>query len=172
MIAGRRWVRVTTLESVPLREGRAVTIGGLELALFNLGVRVLATANRCPHRGGPLCDGIVSGAAVVCPLHAWKIDLGSGEVQRPGGAGACVETYPARVEEGVIVVSVPVWPETSAEYVAEDDVSDGVVGAAHLVPDAARVYRRPHDEPASGSARDSRQSPRLVPSISGRAPRG
>ena len=64
--------------------------------------------NRCPHQGGPLCDGIVTGTAVVCPLHAWKIDLTSGHVVRPGAqTDACVETYPTRVIDGVVLVGLP-----------------------------------------------------------------
>ena len=80
---GYRWVRVTRSETVPLREGRAVTLAGREIAIFNLGDRFLATDNQCPHQGGPLCDGIVAGDSVVCPLHAWKVRLDSGVVERP-----------------------------------------------------------------------------------------
>ena len=56
-----RWVRVTAVENIPPREGRAVLVGDRELALFNLGDRFLATDPQCPHQGGPLCDGIVTG---------------------------------------------------------------------------------------------------------------
>ena len=56
-----RWLRITDCSNIPPREGRAVTVGHHDIAIFNLGDRFLATANRCPHRGGPLCDGIVSG---------------------------------------------------------------------------------------------------------------
>jgi nitrite reductase (NADH) small subunit len=108
-MTSHRWIRVTTCDSVPLREGRAVQLGDREIALFNLGDRFLATDNRCPHKGGPLCDGIVTGASVVCPLHAWKINLESGCVERPGGApeGAAVTTYATRVEQGVVLVELP-----------------------------------------------------------------
>ena len=102
-----RWIRVATVDSVPPREGRAVSIGDRELALFNLGDDFLAIANRCPHRGGPLCDGIVTGRSVVCPLHAWKLNLVSGQVERPCGAEACVQTYPTRVEDGIIAIGIP-----------------------------------------------------------------
>ncbi len=101
------WFRLTTPDRIPLREGRAVHIGGREIALFNLGDRFLATDNRCPHMGGPLCDGIVTATAVVCPLHAWKVGLADGRVERPAGAGHCVRTYPVRIEEGVVVVGLP-----------------------------------------------------------------
>ena len=103
-----RWIRVTALENIPPREGRAVQIGDREIAIFNLGDRLLATSNRCPHKSGPLCDGIVTGSSVVCPLHAWKVNLADGSVERPAGEmGRCVETFPVRVDEGVVVVAVP-----------------------------------------------------------------
>jgi nitrite reductase (NADH) small subunit len=101
-----RWIRVTSCSNVPPREGRAVRLDNdREIAIFNLGDRFVAIDNRCPHRGGPLCDGIVSGVAVVCPLHAWKIDLRSGAVERPS-ADACVRTYPVRVEDGIILLAL------------------------------------------------------------------
>jgi len=112
-----RWVRVTPIENVPPREGRAVLIGDREIALFNLGPstelgagdRFLATDNQCPHQGGPLCDGIVTGSSVVCPLHAWKVNLANGQVERPThGKDHCVATYPARVEDGVVLIGLPI----------------------------------------------------------------
>jgi nitrite reductase (NADH) small subunit len=102
-----RWIRVTHCANVPLREGRAVRMGNRELALFNLGDRFLATDNRCPHQGGPLCDGIVTGDTVVCPLHAWKINLARGHVERPSSAThQCVRTYETRVEDGIVLVQL------------------------------------------------------------------
>ena len=101
------WIRVTTVENIPPREGRAVQVGPRELAIFNLGDRFLATDNRCPHQGGPLCDGIVTGSSVVCPLHAWKINLATGNVERPAGSAHCVPTYPTRIEDGLVLVAVP-----------------------------------------------------------------
>ena len=102
------WIRVTTTDGVPPREGRAVQLGDREIALFNLGGQFLAMENRCPHQGGPLCDGIVTGTSVVCPLHAWKVNLASGEVERPAAAkDHCVRTYPTRIEGDVVVVGLP-----------------------------------------------------------------
>lgn len=111
----RLWVRVTAGANIPDGEGRAVTVAGRDLALFNLGpstepgagARFVAMANRCPHRGGPLCDGIVAGTSVVCPLHGWKVSLASGQVERPAAEGVrCVETFPVRVHDGVISVGL------------------------------------------------------------------
>ena len=101
------WIRIAPTDQIPPREGRAVLIGEREIALFNLGSSFLATDNQCPHQGGPLCDGIVSGGSVVCPLHAWKVDLERGSVQRPADATACVRTYPTRVEEDVVWIELP-----------------------------------------------------------------
>jgi nitrite reductase (NADH) small subunit len=104
-----RWVRVTPCENIPPREGRAAMVGDRELAIFNLGDRFLAVDSRCPHKAGPLCDGIITGSSVVCPLHAWKVNLVTGAVERPATAhGECVVTYATRVEGGVIVVELPV----------------------------------------------------------------
>ncbi|MEX2260865.1 MAG: nitrite reductase small subunit NirD [Bryobacteraceae bacterium] len=100
------WIRITQSDNVPLREGRAIRVAGREIALFNLGDRFLAVENRCPHRGGPLSDGIVSGPSVVCPLHAWKVCLESGKVARPEQS-SCVKTYPVRLEDGVVMVRLP-----------------------------------------------------------------
>jgi nitrite reductase (NADH) small subunit len=102
-----RWVRVTNTNNIPLREGRAVTLGARTVAIFNLGDRFLATDNECPHEGGPLCDGIVAGDSVVCPLHAWKVRLDTGAVERPAARPNCVQTYPTRVEDGVVLLELP-----------------------------------------------------------------
>jgi nitrite reductase (NADH) small subunit len=110
------WIRVTPVENVPPREGRAVLIGDREIALFNLGPsteleagnQFFATDNQCPHKGGPLCDGIVTGSSVVCPLHAWKVNLDTGQVERPAhGKDHCVTTYPTRIEDGVVLIGLP-----------------------------------------------------------------
>jgi nitrite reductase (NADH) small subunit len=98
-------VRVSAAD-VPPREGRKLLVNGREIALFNLGDRFLAVDNQCPHKGGPLADGIVSGHAVVCPLHAWKIDLETGSVQRPAGESGCVRAYATRTEGRTIVIDL------------------------------------------------------------------
>jgi nitrite reductase (NADH) small subunit len=102
----KRWVRITAVENIPLREGRAVQVGGRVVAIFNLGDRFLALENRCPHRGGPLADGIVSAGTVVCPLHGWKVDLTTGSVTNQPENPRCVKTFPVRVEAGAIFVEL------------------------------------------------------------------
>jgi nitrite reductase (NADH) small subunit len=109
-MTGSVWIRVAARDDIPPREGRAVRLGHRQLALFNLGDRFLATDNRCPHRGGPLCDGIVSGTTVVCPLHAWKVNLESGQVERPSSEKCAIVTYPTRVEDGIVSVALSEAP--------------------------------------------------------------
>ena len=106
MSAHTEWIRIAYCEDMPLREGREVMIGDRAIAVFNLGDRFLAVENRCPHRGGPLADGIVSGGSVVCPLHGWKVDLQHGNVQRPAETPACVKTFRTRVEAGTLLLEI------------------------------------------------------------------
>ena len=101
----RHWIRITEAANIPAREGRAVTIGGQEIAIFNLDGRYLTIDNKCPHKGGPLCDGIVSGTAVVCPLHGRRFDLETGIAVRAAEL-SCVATFPTRVEEGIVLVDL------------------------------------------------------------------
>jgi nitrite reductase (NADH) small subunit len=110
------WIRITAAENIPLREGRAVKVGGQDIAIFNLGTRFFAVANSCPHRGGPLADGIVSGESVVCPLHAWKVCLSSGAVERPREQDACTRSFPVRVVDGIVMVHVGVGPADMPGY--------------------------------------------------------
>ena len=106
-----RWVRITQAQNIPLREGRSVHIAGHDIAIFNLGDRFLAVENRCPHRGGPLADGIISGRTVVCPLHAWKVDLQSGQVANRPLEGSCLRTFPAEVRDGVVMLELIISEE-------------------------------------------------------------
>ena len=100
------FVRVPARD-IPPREGRVLLVGGCEIALFNLGDRFLAVHNRCPHKNGPLSDGIVAGNSVVCPLHAWKVNLETGSVERPANEPACVRTYVTRTDGDGVVIEVP-----------------------------------------------------------------
>lgn len=104
MKEAKTWIRVARCHDIPLREGRAVKIGNREIAVFNLGDRFLAVENRCPHKAGPLADGIVSGAAVVCPLHAWKFSLETGQGVSSASAASCVKAFRTHVEDGVVLL--------------------------------------------------------------------
>ena len=99
------WNKVTTTDSIPLREGRAVRLGRREIAIFRLPDRFLAIDNMCPHNQGPLADGIVKGTTVVCPLHGWNVCLESGKVCKPD-VPVSVRSYPVRVANGIIEIDL------------------------------------------------------------------
>ena len=68
---------------------------------------VFAIADRCPHKGGPLSQGIVHGKAVTCPLHNWRICLESGGIARPCDSEAApVRTFPVKVEDGIVLLAL------------------------------------------------------------------
>ncbi len=100
-----RWIKITEAENIPLREGRPVKLGEVEIAIFNLNGRFLTIENACPHKGGPLCDGIVTGSAVVCPLHGRHFDLETGMPVR-ASEPACLTVFPTRVENGIVMVNI------------------------------------------------------------------
>jgi nitrite reductase (NADH) small subunit len=87
---------VAPLSEVPPGEGRTFQVGGIPLAIFHSRTgEVFATQASCPHRNGPLADGLVGGNTLVCPLHGWKFDLRSGEPL----LGSCpIRIYPARLD--------------------------------------------------------------------------
>jgi nitrite reductase (NADH) small subunit len=101
------WLRITEAANIPPREGRAVRLGSLSLAVFNTGGEFLAVENRCPHQGGPLADGIVGGTTVTCPLHNWRVCLETGAVTKPCDPGAPrVRTFPVEVRDGVVLLGL------------------------------------------------------------------
>lgn len=100
------WIRIARCGDIPLREGRAVRVGNREIAIFNLGERFLAVENVCPHKSGPLADGIVSGTSVACPLHAWKFSLETGEGLSSASASNCVQTFRTIVQNGVVLLEL------------------------------------------------------------------
>lgn len=118
----KAWVRIAYCRDIPLREGRAVKVGNHEIAIFNLGDRFLAVDNRCPHKGGPLADGIVSGTSVICPLHAWKLSLETGKGVVGASVSGCIETFGTRVEGDVVLLEL-VGKGTESEEVGGQDLS-------------------------------------------------
>ncbi|SDZ67905.1 nitrite reductase (NADH) small subunit [Evansella caseinilytica] len=96
-------VKVAKINELPQKIGKVIKIDGHDIALFHLSSgKVRAVENKCPHKQGPLAEGMVSGEYVFCPLHDWKIDLTSGEVQKPDDG--CVKTYETEVTDGVVYI--------------------------------------------------------------------
>ena len=108
-----QWHDVSTTDSIPLREGRCMNFAGREIAIFHLPDRFMAIDNLCPHNQGPLCDGIVKGTTVVCPLHGWNVSLETGSVLKPD-VPVGVRTYPVRVKDGLIQIEMQTVEELAA----------------------------------------------------------
>jgi chlorite dismutase len=97
------WVRVAGADEVPDGGSKLVYVGGEQVALFNVGGRFYAIGNRCPHANGPLVDGTLDGATVICPLHHSRFDLATGE-PLVGPASRPAKAYNVRVEDGAVFV--------------------------------------------------------------------
>ena len=99
------WLDLGPIDQIPLRGARSVPVeGGEEIAIFRTGDgNVYALENRCPHKGGPLSQGIVHGDKVTCPLHNWVISLATGEAQ--GADKGCTPTIPVRVVSGRVLIA-------------------------------------------------------------------
>jgi nitrite reductase (NADH) small subunit len=96
---------VAPLDAIPPGEGRTFAVGAEPLAVFRTrDGRVFAVQAECPHRGGPLADGLTGGSVLICPLHSWKFDLATGVAF---DKDCTLRTYPVRVDErGHVVVTV------------------------------------------------------------------
>ncbi|MBF9060782.1 nitrite reductase small subunit NirD [Rhodobacterales bacterium HKCCSP123] len=106
------WIDIGSLEDVPLRGARLVRTRAGCIAVFRTAeAEVFAASNACPHKGGPLAEGIVHGTRVTCPLHNWVFDLETGAAV---GEDARIATYPVRVEGGRILIDGSALGQRSA----------------------------------------------------------
>lgn len=96
------WIDIGAIDDIPLRGARKIKTALGCVALFRTAEdEVFAASNACPHKGGPLSEGIVHGQSVTCPLHNWVFDLNSGQAQGEDGR---IATYPVRVDAGRILI--------------------------------------------------------------------
>ena len=101
-----QWVRVCRTGEIPLLGARVLERPGTaSVAVFRTAAdRVFAVLDRCPHKGGPLSQGIVYGERVACPLHNWSVELQSGCAAAPDDG--CVRTFPVRLEAGEVLIDL------------------------------------------------------------------
>ncbi len=94
------WLDIGPADQIAPGTARTLPVrGGEEIAIFHtLDHNFYALVNRCPHKQGPLSQGIVHGNVVTCPLHSWNISLKSGEAL--GEDEGCVPTVPLRLDAG------------------------------------------------------------------------
>jgi nitrite reductase (NADH) small subunit len=92
------------VDDVPLGEGRAVTLCDRRIALFRTPGGWYALDAACPHRGGPLADGIVSDRTVICPLHERRFDLATGAPRTAGEEGVAVHAVEVRGDRVYVAI--------------------------------------------------------------------
>lgn len=99
------WTKICRVEDIPVLGSRRVARDqGLDVAVFrNDADEVFALLDRCPHKGGPLSQGIVFGTSVACPLHNWTIGLCDGQAQAPDEG--CTPRFEVKVEAGVVFLN-------------------------------------------------------------------
>jgi len=123
--SGSAFTAVCPLDDVPRLGARVIERplekGGNVAVFRTADDRVFALADRCPHKGGPLSQGIVHGDRVACPLHNWNIRLDTGAAVEPDEG--CAARYPARVVYGLIEVAL------------NGAVGVAIVSAIAVVPD-------------------------------------
>ena len=97
------WIDIGALDDLPLRGSRCVNTPTGRIGVFRVADgRIFAIRNECPHKGGPLTEGIVHGTSVTCPLHNWVISLETGLAQ--GADEGAVETIPVQVEGDRVLI--------------------------------------------------------------------
>jgi nitrite reductase (NADH) small subunit len=100
------WLDICELDALVPTGARRVETPQGDIAIFRTSDNlVFALVDRCPHKGGPLSQGIVHGHAVACPLHNWNISLSTGEAL--GSDKGCTPKVAVRVENGRVAIQLP-----------------------------------------------------------------
>jgi nitrite reductase (NADH) small subunit len=101
------WIDIVSLDDIPRLGSRVIRTDTMDVALFRTrDDQVFALRDTCPHKGGPLSQGIVHGTSVTCPLHNWKIDLATGRALGPDEG--CTNVFDTRVENGRVLLALKV----------------------------------------------------------------
>ena len=99
------WQRICNLQDIPPLGSRVVQSATGDIAIFRTSDdQVFALHDKCPHKGGPLSQGIVHGHTVTCPLHSWKVGLNDGQAQAPDEG--CTKPFAVKLEAGEVWLSL------------------------------------------------------------------
>jgi len=99
------WIEVGRIDEIPKLGARVINTDDGDIAVFrNAKDEIFALKDQCPHKGGPLSQGIVHGRSVTCPLHNWVLGLEDGQAQGPDEG--CATTYPVKLHDDVIFISL------------------------------------------------------------------
>jgi nitrite reductase (NADH) small subunit len=101
----QEWIEVGKIEEIPRLGARVVNSPLGDIAVFrNAKDELFALLDKCPHKGGPLSQGIVHDRSVTCPLHNWVLGLDDGAAKGPDEG--CTKTFPIKQENGMVYLSL------------------------------------------------------------------
>jgi len=99
------WVEVGTVDDIPRQGARCIVVGDKTVAIFRTSDdQIFALEDKCPHKNGPLSNGIVHDGCVTCPLHNWVISLSTGEAQ--GADEGATASYGTRIEGSKVMLDI------------------------------------------------------------------
>ncbi len=101
----QRFVKLATLDELPVGSAKEIEFEGRVYALFNIDGVISAIDGICPHQGGPLAEGHLQGTTVTCPWHGWQFDVQSGKT--PMGPKIKQPVYEVKLEGQEVLVAVP-----------------------------------------------------------------
>ena len=105
------WLDICALEEINVLGSRIVAGPKGDIAIFRTSNdEVFALDDRCPHKGGPLSQGLIYGKRVACPLHNWQIELASGDAVAPDVG--CVHGHDVKIADGRVLLSIKACPTT------------------------------------------------------------
>jgi len=104
-VVTENWVQIGSIDEIPRQGARRVEIGEMKLAIFrSADDQIYALEDSCPHKAGPLSQGIIHDGCVTCPLHNWVISLSDGKAQ--GADEGQVATFDLRLDDGDILLNM------------------------------------------------------------------
>ncbi len=106
------WIDICAIDDIPVRGARKLKTALGCIAVFRTAEdEVFAASDTCPHKGGPLSEGIVHGQSVTCPLHNWVFDLNTGQAKGEDGK---IATFALRIERGRVLIDASQLASRSA----------------------------------------------------------
>ena len=105
MAKHNQWIKVGNIDDIPKAGARKILTGKGDIGVYRTSDdEVFALLDKCPHKDGPLSQGIVHGRTIACPLHDMQIDLTTGRAIAPDTG--CVDTFQVKVKEGMIYLKL------------------------------------------------------------------
>ena len=143
------WIPICRVDDIPRLGARRVQRPrGTAVALFRTADdRVFALLDRCPHKGGPLSQGIVFGEHVACPLHNWAIALADGEARAPDVG--CTPRFAVRIVDGAVSLDA----RELASLALEEPAPPRVIAIACMPQEASVLPACGASRPGSGLAK-------------------